>query len=240
MNDKPEIAAEMDRYILEQVNNGNYVEIDVNEARENNHQLQFVGYNFVVSATSSSTKVRMTADSSMPTKSGLSLNGFTQQAPEDVLSLRGILFAPETTLSTQSMASRSSSGLCAPVTRTPISGLFVFPPTPSPLLLLLSLPGSSTENEPCPLETVPPEIILPVPRSLQSRHSSMNLLSTYSLSFSKQYWRTPISMMEVLELVLAVKVQFSRTKSTRFSRRLGSASNPGNAPVRTESVSTWV
>ena len=56
MNDKPEIAAEMDRYILEQVNNGNYVEIDVNEARENNHQLQFVGYNFVVSATSSSTK----------------------------------------------------------------------------------------------------------------------------------------------------------------------------------------
>ena len=42
MNDKPEIAAEMDRYILEQVNNGNYVEIDVTKARENNHQLHFV------------------------------------------------------------------------------------------------------------------------------------------------------------------------------------------------------
>ena len=72
MNDKPEIAAKMDRYIREQVNNCKYVEININEARKNN-RLHFVGYNFVVPATSSSTKVRMTKDSSMRTKSGLSL-----------------------------------------------------------------------------------------------------------------------------------------------------------------------
>ena len=91
MNNKPEMAAEMDRYILEQVNNGNYVEIDINEARKNNHKLHFVGYNFFVSATSSCTKVRMTTDSSMLTKSGLSLNKVTQPAPGDVPSLWGIL-----------------------------------------------------------------------------------------------------------------------------------------------------
>ena len=91
MCDKPDIAAEMDKYILEQVNNGNYMEININKSRENNHQLHFVGYNFVVFSTSSSTKVRMTTDSSMCTKSGLSLNEVTQPAPGDVPSLRGIL-----------------------------------------------------------------------------------------------------------------------------------------------------
>ena len=35
--------------------------------------MHFVVYNFVVSATSSSTKVRMTTDSSMKTETGLSL-----------------------------------------------------------------------------------------------------------------------------------------------------------------------
>ena len=91
MTDKPEVAVEMDKYTLEQVNNVNFVGIDVNKARQNNHQLHFVGYNFVVSATSSSTKVRMTMDSSMCTKSVLSLNKVTQPAPRVVLSLRGIL-----------------------------------------------------------------------------------------------------------------------------------------------------
>ena len=91
MCDKPDIAAEIDKYILEQVNNGNYVETNINEARKNNHQLHFVGYNFVVSSTSSSTKVRMTTDSSKRTEPGLSLNKVTQPAPGDVPSLRGIL-----------------------------------------------------------------------------------------------------------------------------------------------------
>ena len=55
MCDKPDIAAEIDKYILEQVNNGNYVKTEINEARRNNHQFNSVGYNFVVSSTSSST-----------------------------------------------------------------------------------------------------------------------------------------------------------------------------------------
>ena len=81
----------MDKYIQEQVINKNYVEIDIHEARKNKQQLNFVGYNFVVSATSSSAKVRITTDSSMRTKSGLSLNEVTQPAPRDVPSLHGIL-----------------------------------------------------------------------------------------------------------------------------------------------------
>ena len=55
MLDKPDIATEIDKYIQEQINNGNYEKIDVEEARKEN-QLHFVGYNFVVSSTSSSTK----------------------------------------------------------------------------------------------------------------------------------------------------------------------------------------
>ena len=74
----------------EQIHNGNYVKINVEESRKNN-QLHFVGYNFMVSSTSSCTKVRMTTDSSMHTESGLSLNEVTQPAPGDVPSLRGIL-----------------------------------------------------------------------------------------------------------------------------------------------------
>ena len=73
------------------MNNSNYVETDINKARRNNHQLHFVGFNFVVSSTSSSTKVRMTTNNSMRTESGLSLNEVTQPAPEDVPSLWGIL-----------------------------------------------------------------------------------------------------------------------------------------------------
>ena len=87
---KPEITSEMDKYIQQQVDNGNYVEINPEDFR-NLHQLHFVAYNFVVSSTSTSTKVRMTTDSSMPTESGLSLNDVTQPAPGNVPSLRGIL-----------------------------------------------------------------------------------------------------------------------------------------------------
>ena len=61
------IAAEIDNYMWEQVNNGNYIEVDIHAARQEGHQLHFVGYNCVVSSTSSSTKVRMTTDSSMRT-----------------------------------------------------------------------------------------------------------------------------------------------------------------------------
>ena len=84
-SDKPKIALETDKYIQEQIDNGNYIKINVEEARKEN-QLHFVGYNFVVSATSSSTKVRMTTDSSICTKTGL-----TQPAPGDIPSLHGIL-----------------------------------------------------------------------------------------------------------------------------------------------------
>jgi len=54
--DKPEIAVEMDKYINQQINNGNYIEINPEEHRDQ-YQLHFVAYNFVVSSTSSSTKV---------------------------------------------------------------------------------------------------------------------------------------------------------------------------------------
>ena len=81
----------MDNYFQEQIDNVNYDEIkDLEEARKS-HQLHFVPYNFVVSCTSTSTKVRMTLDSSMRTESGLSLNDVTQPAPGNVPNLRGIL-----------------------------------------------------------------------------------------------------------------------------------------------------
>ena len=64
ISDKPEISKEIDDYMKEQEDNGNYIPIDVDESRKK-FQLHFVGYNFVVSATSSSTKVRMTTDSSV-------------------------------------------------------------------------------------------------------------------------------------------------------------------------------
>lgn len=51
----------------------NYMKIDVGMAR-NENQLNLVGYNFVVATTSTSTKVRMTTDNYMPTKTGLSLH----------------------------------------------------------------------------------------------------------------------------------------------------------------------
>ena len=66
IHDKPEISLEIDKYMQEQRDSGNYIKIDIDESRKTN-QLHFVGYNFVVSATSSSTKMRMTTDSSMRT-----------------------------------------------------------------------------------------------------------------------------------------------------------------------------
>ena len=65
---KPDVASGMDQYIHEQVENGNYVEINPSEARLNNHQHHFVGYNFVVLSTSSSFKVRMPPRHSSPIK----------------------------------------------------------------------------------------------------------------------------------------------------------------------------
>ena len=84
---KSDVASGMDQYIHELVENNNYVEINPSEARLNNHQLHFVGYNYVVSSTSSSTKVRMTTSCSMRTESGLSLNMVTKPAPGVVPSL---------------------------------------------------------------------------------------------------------------------------------------------------------
>ena len=62
---QPEVASGMDQHISEQVENKNYIKVNRDEACCANFQLHFVGYNFVVSATSSSTKVRMTTDLSM-------------------------------------------------------------------------------------------------------------------------------------------------------------------------------
>ena len=81
----------MDKYIQEQIDSGNYDEIKDLEEERKSHQLDFVAYNFVVSSTSTSTKVRMTTDSSMHTESGLSLYDVTQPAPGNLLNLRGIL-----------------------------------------------------------------------------------------------------------------------------------------------------
>ena len=88
---QPMVAEEIDNYIWDQVNNDNYIKVDIHAARQEGHQLHFVGYNFVVSSTSYSTKVRMTTDSSMRTETGLSLNKVTKPAPGIVPSLRGIL-----------------------------------------------------------------------------------------------------------------------------------------------------
>ena len=63
------------------------------EDHRKDYQLHFGAYNFVVSSTSSSTKVRMTTDNSMCTESGLSLNDVPQPAPGDAPSLRGILMS---------------------------------------------------------------------------------------------------------------------------------------------------
>ena len=90
IDDKPEIVTEMDKYINQQINNGNYIESNTNDHRDQ-YQLHFVAYNFLVSSTSSSTKVRMTTDSSMCTETGLSLNDISPPAPGNVPNMRGIL-----------------------------------------------------------------------------------------------------------------------------------------------------
>ena len=45
MADKPEVAAEMKLYIKEQVNNGNYVQINLDKTCQSNQQLHFSSYN---------------------------------------------------------------------------------------------------------------------------------------------------------------------------------------------------
>ena len=77
----------MDQFIFGEVENGNYVKINPSEARNSGHQLHFLGYNYVVSSASISTKVRMTTDSSMRTESSLSLNGVTKPDPGVIPSL---------------------------------------------------------------------------------------------------------------------------------------------------------
>ena len=108
----------------------------------------------------------------MRTESGLSLNDFTQTAPANVPSLRGILIDPDSTPTTPSTTFRSSSDLYPPATSTPTSGLSVFQPTPSPAPLLQTLPGDIFETAQSPLETVHQETMQPAQRSRPSRHSS--------------------------------------------------------------------
>ena len=63
------------------------------------------------------------------------------------------------------------------------------------LHLLQTLPGYFTETEPFLLETVPQEIMLPVPRLLQLMHSFKILLPIFNLPSFKPSWKTPKSMM---------------------------------------------
>ena len=81
----------MDKYIEGQVDNANYIQVNPYVTRQEGQPFHFEGYNCVASSTSSSIKVRMTTDSSMHTKTGLSLNKVTKLAPGVVPNLRGIL-----------------------------------------------------------------------------------------------------------------------------------------------------
>ena len=191
MSNKPNIANEMDEYIREQVDNGNYILIDINEVRKK-YQLHFVGYNFIVSATSSSTKVRMTTDSSMRSKSGLSLNDVTKPAPGDVPSLRGILLISRCYIfyAVYDIKKFFRSVLTSDKDSY-LQIVCVSHPPPSPLHLLQILPGYFTETEPFILEKVPPEIMLPVPRLLQLVHSCKILMPIFNLPSFKPSWKTP-------------------------------------------------
>ena len=82
MFNKSEITTEMDLYFKEQVDSRNYVKINLNEARQDNHVLHFVGYNFIVSTTSSSTTVRMTTDSSIKKNPASASTRSPNQLPE--------------------------------------------------------------------------------------------------------------------------------------------------------------
>jgi len=93
---KPHISTELDKYIFDQVQCGNYVEVDLEEVKESGKQYHAVAYNFVVSENSTSTKVRLVTDSSMKTETGLSLNDVTKDAPGQVPDMRGILMRART------------------------------------------------------------------------------------------------------------------------------------------------
>ena len=125
-----------------------------------------MGYNFVVSVTSSSTKVRMTTDSSMCTKTGLSLNKVTQPAPGNVPSLCGILVHsrchPHYAVYDIKKFYRSVR------TSNQDSFLRIFLPTPSPAHHLPTPPGTSSVTEQFPLVTVPPAIMLLVLATIQT------------------------------------------------------------------------
>ena len=222
----------------EQINNGNYVKIaSINEARKTN-QLHFVGYNFVVSATSSSTKVRMTTDSSMRTQTGLSLNEVTQPAPGDVPSLQGILirsrchphyavydikkFFRSVRTSEQDSFLRI---VCIP------ANSFSSPPPLRP-------PGISTVTELFLSVTAPPVTTPPVPRWQPSKLSSKTPLQTSNLLSFKLYWRTRTLMTEVSEPIPLTRSPLSRTKLGKFYAKVDLALNPGNAPVKTELANT--
>ena len=49
----------------------------------------------------------------------------------------------------------------------------------------------------------------------------------------------PPKPMGEWELLPAVRAGSYRSRSTKFSRKVDFASNPGSAPVKTESASTW-
>ena len=91
LHGKPEVAREMDKYILDQTRAGNYEIVDPVLARKEGKQIHFTAYNFVVNSSSTSTKVRMVTDSSMNTETGLSLNDVTKPAPGYVPDMRGII-----------------------------------------------------------------------------------------------------------------------------------------------------
>ena len=231
ISDKPQIATEMDSYIQGEVDNGNYIPIKPNKSCKK-FQLHFVRYNFIVSATSSSTKVRMTTDSSMCSKSCLRLLLETFPASEGSSCLQG----PK--ILCRVRHNKKSLLLCSPPTRTLICELCVFHPTQSPPLLPPTPPGSITETELFLLEILFLEIMPLVPRLLQPVPSFKNLLLICNPPSSKPSWKTLILTTKVLELILPPNYPSYNKRSVIFSAREDSSSKPGNAPVRTEPAST--
>ena len=180
------------------------MKIDLEGARKDN-QLHFVGYNFVVSATSSSTKVRMTTDSSMKTETGLCLNEVTQPAPGDIPSLRGILMHSschphyavyDIKKFFRSVRTSDKDSFLRIV--CVLANSFSKPPTPKPTWSFYR------------------DRAIRAQRSPLSRPSFTNPLHYSNLPSFKQSWKTLTLMTEVLGPVPPARSPFYNLKSARF------------------------
>ena len=203
------------------------------------NQLHFVAYNFVVSSTSSSTKVRMTTDSSMRTETGLSLNDVSQPAPGNVPNMRGILLRSRChphfavydiqKFFRSVLTSIKDSFLrivCVP------SGFFSSTPTTNPTCRYFrdqAIPfgdRASGDYATCAKVATVKTFIEGCP-------------PTSNLQSYKLYWKIHISMTEVWELTLRVFSLRCSMKLKESSTKEGSSLNPGRSLGRREPASTW-